>query len=644
MNSTLPVLSDMINIDLVDDVQFSAGGFPVQYGDKMSSVMDLKIREGDREKSFASNSGFNMAGFGTLMEGKIADGKGSWIFSARQSLLEVIDKLVGMSAISLTAIPKYWDTQAKIVYDLSPSTKVSISGLYGDSKIYIAGDPKESNAQKAGITDSSSVENIDDHSKQYVLGMNIKQLWGKDGYSVLTFYTVGSQNHVDVQDNFTRRVYDGGGNVVDYSMLNTSPVFNSHDDESFLALKYDMFYKIHPQHDLSLGAQIQTTSHWDGLTTFAGTQKRYDLNHDGVYETMPSSTPSGNIQNDLSFGDASKYSAYAGDHYSVLPQLSLTFGLRYDYFTYSHQGQFSPRGCISYDIFPPTTTLSLAAGEYYQTQPLPYYADNRSIGYNKDLANAKSDHVVLGLQHIMDDGIKLSVEAYYKKFSNLCVSEQFIYSAIDTFWSDKNLAIGERTSYGLEFFLQKKQATNYYGTVSISLSQTEETDPRIPPEVKTYHSQYDYPVIINLVGGKISKGARSWLNEQPFFIKYPSYILPISDEMEISFRYRYQTGGPYTPNIFVTNEQEWEGNIKWSKGVWVASNDINSARYPDYSRLDLQWISRFYMQNWNINVYIALMNVLNRKNVFYYEYRSDGTKETVYQFAFFPVGGIEIEF
>ncbi len=235
-NSAGPI--SMINIDLVDDVQFSAGGFPVQYGDKMSSVMDIAIREGDREKNFASNTGFNMAGYGTLMEGKLADGKGSWIFSARQSLLELVDKLVGMSAISLTAIPKYWDTQAKIVYDLSPSTKLSISGLYGDSKIYIAGDPKESNSQKAGITDSSSIDNIDDHSKQYVLGMNIKQLWGKDGYSVLSLYTVGTQDYVNVQDDFTKRAYDASGNVVSYSTLNSNPVFYSDDDESFIALKY----------------------------------------------------------------------------------------------------------------------------------------------------------------------------------------------------------------------------------------------------------------------------------------------------------------------------------------------------------------------------------------------------------------------
>jgi hypothetical protein len=90
--------------------------------------------------------------------------------------------------------------------------------------------------------------------------------------------------------------------------------------------------------------------------------------------------------------------------------------------------------------------------------------------------------------------------------------------------------------------------------------------------------------------------------------------------------------------------QKREGGIKWSRGAWETSHRINTERFPDYSRLDLQWISRFYMKNWNINVYIALQNVFNTKNVFYYVYRSDGTRETVYQFSFFPVGGIEIEF
>ncbi len=645
-NSAGPI--NMVNIDLVEDVQFSAGGFPVQYGDKMSSVMDITVREGDRNKGFASNTGFNMAGIGTLMEGKLADGRGSWIFSARQSLLEFVDKLMGISTISLTAIPKYWDAQTKIVYDLSPAQKLTLNGIYGDSRIYIKGDPKEADVDKTGVTDSSSLENVDVHNKQYVLGLNLKSLWGKDGYSILSLYTVGNQYNVDVRENFTERKYGPTGDVLAYTTLNSRNILNSHNDEAFYAVKYDVFYQIHPKHELKGGVQIQTTNHWIGKTTFAGSDFYYDLNGNHGYDVGIDKriiSPDGDIPNVLDFGEASKMFAYASDKYHITPRLNLTLGLRYDYFTYSKEGELSPRASLAYELIPITTTISLSAGEYWQTQPLPNYSDTRNIGYNKNLENSKAQHIVLGFQHILDEGVKMSVEAYYKKFSQISFGEEYIRSLVDTVWSDKNLAIGNRDSYGVEFLLQKKQVTNYYGTISVSLSKTTQEDPRIGREGQAYPSEYDYPGIINLVGGKVVKGVRSWFNDQPFFIKYPAYILPISDEMEISFKYRYQTGRPYTPHTFSTNVHFWEGDTRWSQGIWQYDQSrVNADRYPDYSRLDIQWISRFYMQNWNINVYIALQNVLDHKNVFYYEYRSDGTRETVYQFSFFPVGGIEIEF
>jgi hypothetical protein len=640
-NSAGPI--NMINIDLVEDVQFSAGGFPAQYGNKTSSIMDLTIREGDREKGFSSNTGFNMAGIGTLMEGRLADGKGSWIFSARQSLLEFIDKLFGMSVLSLTAIPKYWDTQAKVVYDLSPNHKLTLNGLFGDSKIYIEGDPKEEKPYLAGQTYASGIEFVDVHSKQYVLGMNLKSLWGKEGYSVLSLYTNGTQDNTDVREDYIEHTYGPKGEVLSYRTLNSRDEFNDHSDAAVYSLKYDVFYRIHPKHELMIGGQIQTTNHWTSMTKFGADTVRYDIDKNGSFDTTVVTYP-GNIGVNLNFGDASRTFAYISDKYHITPEIYLTLGVRYDYFSYSKQGQVSPRGCIAYEILP-TTTLSIALGQYWQEQPLPLYSDFRNIGYNKQLPNEEADHVVLGLQHIMDDGIKLSVETYYKKFKNIAVSEDYIHSYLDsTFWSDKNFAIGKRSSYGLEFLLQKKQVTNYYGTVSVSLSKTVDDDPRLGKEGNTYPSQYDYPLIIDLVGGKIVKGVRSWLDHQPFFIKYPSYIFPLSNEMEISFKYRYQTGGSYTPMNPTRFKQSREGGVAWSQYSWLASSDINSVRYPDYSRLDIEWISRFYMQNWNVNVYIALMNVFNTKNVFYYNYRSDGTYGITYQFGFFPVGGIEVEF
>ena len=335
---------------------------------------------------------------------------------------------------------------------------------------------------------------------------------------------------------------------------------------------------------------------------------------------------------------------FASDRFTITPRLSLTAGLRYDHFTYAGKGTVSPRANLSYQFVPSISTVTLAVGEYTQTHPLPYYGDRQNLGYNKHLDYMRAVHYVLGYEHILGDGLKVSVETYYKKYRSIVVGEDFVYSAIDTFWSDRALTTGERYAYGLEFFLEQKQVADYFGTLSISLSKTRMKDPRIPPLVDWFPSEYDYPLIITALAGKVVKGVRDWLNEAPFFIKYPSYILPLSNEMEISFKYRYQTGRPYTPMEYVTWKQDREGGVKWSRGSWVSGKNHNSARYPNYSRLDLQWLSRFYMSGYNINVYVALMNVLNTKNVFYENHRSDGTVETVYQFSFFPVAGVELEF
>ena len=71
-NSAGPI--NMVNADMIEDVQFSAGGFPARYGDKSSSVMDLTVREGNRNVGLSSKTGFNMAGIGTLVEGGIDEG------------------------------------------------------------------------------------------------------------------------------------------------------------------------------------------------------------------------------------------------------------------------------------------------------------------------------------------------------------------------------------------------------------------------------------------------------------------------------------------------------------------------------------------------------------------------------------------
>jgi hypothetical protein len=641
-NSAGPI--NMVNADMIEDAQFSAGGFPVQYGDKASSALSLTMREGNRGVGISSKSAFNMAGIGTLIEGGFAGGRGSYIVSLRNSLLEVIDKVIGLSSLSLTAVPKYWDAQGKVVYDLSTRTKISLEFLYGDSRINLAGDPKEEDELRKNSLDSSSVRYLYPVTKQHLMGVGLRTFWGKRGYSTLTLYTNGTIGDVNVREDFSRRVRGPEGEVLSQQVLNRRKYFTNYSYESFVGGKGELFYMPHPQHEVSIGVQVQTARKWRNDVFLEGDTLRFDLDQNGDFETGPVVIPQMNFHQEVGFGDASKYYLYVSDKYAVTPRMSLTLGLRYDHFTYSGFGSLSPRGSISYQLVPGITSLTFAAGKYYQTQPFPYYSDRRNLGYNRSLDNMRADHFVVGIEHLLDLGLKMSIEGYYKKYSGVAVQEEFIYSAIETYWSDRYRAIGERYSYGLEFFLEQKQVADYFGTVSISLSRSRMKDPRIPAVTDEFPSDFDYPVIVSLLGGKVVKGMRSWLNDAPFFIKYPLYILPLSDEMEISVKYRFQTGRPYTTQQYVSWKEVREGGVKWSKGAWVASSDHNNARYRDYSRLDLQWISRFYFRNWNINAYVALQNVLNRKNVFFENYRSDGTVETVYQFSFFPVVGVEVEF
>jgi outer membrane receptor protein involved in Fe transport len=202
---------------------------------------------------------------------------------------------------------------------------------------------------------------------------------------------------VDVVEDFSRRVRGPNGEVLEHAVLNKQRVFMNYGYESFVGAKYDLFYQIHPQHELSAGIQILTARKWKNDVFVAPDTTRFDLNRDGIFETGPVLVPPMIFHQDLGFGNSSKYFFYASDKYKITPQLALTLGLRYDHFTYSGKGEFSPRGNISYQLSPGATTVTFAAGQYHQTQPFPFYSDRLNRGINKSLSNMRADHYVLEL-------------------------------------------------------------------------------------------------------------------------------------------------------------------------------------------------------------------------------------------------------
>ncbi|MFZ4619265.1 MAG: TonB-dependent receptor [Bacteroidota bacterium] len=647
-NSGGPI--NMVNVDLIEDIRFSTGGFPAQYGDKLSSVMDISLREGDKERTIAGNALAHFAGAGGVLEGGFAGGKGTWIFSGRQSFLETLDQIVGITALGITAVPKYYDLQAKMTYELSPTQKLIINGIYGDDKIIINGTPDEANDQKLNVHDSTGVENVDVVTRQFAVGATLRSLFGAEGYSLFTLYALGNNYDVFVTEDFTDRIYDAQGKVTSFKKLISNPVFTNRSQERLLGAKYDLLYHMNDGNELMIGGQVLTTVNFANDVYFNSDTLRFDLNGDGVFEIPQSTFTNGRVKRDLTFGEEYKFGGYISDRITISDQLTATAGVRYDYFTYSGKGNVSPRFNLSYELLPMTTRLNVAYGEYYQTQSFPTYGDNTGTEKNRHLENSHSRHAVIGIEHILDEGLKATLEAYYKTYDDLPVSEEFIRASDITFRSDKKESAGKRTSRGIELFVQQKQVEDYYGTFSLSYSKTTTEDPRLNlpgfPSVnqKEYPADYDFPFLLTLVGGKVVHDVRKTLDDAPFYIKYPSYILPLSDDMEFSIRFRYSSGKPYTKREYTSTIQRREGGITWSKGTWHASNIVNAERYPDYHRLDLQWLSRWHNEGYNVVMVVALQNVYNRANVAGYQYLSDGTRNTIYQFSFFPVVGASIEF
>ncbi|MEJ2627965.1 MAG: TonB-dependent receptor, partial [bacterium] len=115
----------LLNIDLIQDVSFYSGGFPVIYGNKLSSIMNINFREGNK-KEYEAQLNLNIAGFGGVAEGPFIKDNSSWLISARRSYLDLLVKYVDLGN-SIT--PRYGDIQGKLVWDLSPDHFENTTGI-----------------------------------------------------------------------------------------------------------------------------------------------------------------------------------------------------------------------------------------------------------------------------------------------------------------------------------------------------------------------------------------------------------------------------------------------------------------------------------------------------------------------------------
>lgn len=448
----------IINIDFVKNLTFSAGAFGSRYGDKVSSITNIELRNGNEEQ-FGGKLNLSATGFGINLEGPVAE-RGSFLFSARRSYLDFIFKAAGFSFI-----PQYWDFQGKFNYRLDDYNTLTFLGVGALGTVTLNNDNLDDKFDNSRV----AVPNQD----QFFTGLTWKHLFG-NGFSTVTF----------------------GQTFTSYSTFqndsNLIKVLNNDSKESESILRTDFDFQLSPQTQFTFGNQLKWASALK-YDLFIADYLRKDEN---------------GIGNELSLD--TNFSVFRNASYANITHsiglFKATFGARLDYYGHIENKLYlSPRLSFIYQIND-VSALSMSGGKYYQSPSFIWLMGSPD---NKNMKPIEADQIVLTYSHTPREDLKVQLEVYHKWYSNYPARVYRPYSVLspsgfDDVTNDIPFGLeplkseGKGYSRGFELFIQKKLSTiPLYGLLSLSISETKFKSLK----GNEFYSSYDSRIIMNLAIG-----------------------------------------------------------------------------------------------------------------------------------------------
>jgi hypothetical protein len=560
----------LINVEFIDDMSFSAGGFSPAYGNKLSSVMDISFREGNR-REMDGQVDLNFAGLGGVVEGPLAGGKGSWLLSLRRSYL---DFLVETIDVGTSVVPWYADYQGKLTYDVNAEHKLSLLAIWGEDH--------NSPDSLAAIENDMQFYGNQDISER-TTGVNWRALWNANTYS-----------NTSISMTSTEFIEDG------YEAGTNRQILRNRSTERAYRLRNVNHLRLSPKHSIEFGFEaIQDHSDFDNL---------YEEFTDAGGDTTPALPVTGELT-------GNRFGLFFDYVVNPTARFSARLGARADHFPFSENSYVAPRLALTFKLTD-RISISGATGLYYQGLPLLLLAQDEA---NRDLQEPTAEHYVLGIENMITESTRLSLEGYrkdYKRFPidgaqpGLFLIDEIYYRYGFYLGHGKLENSGKARSRGIELIVQKKLAREFYGLASAAYARSE------------YR------------GGDGIWRDRIFDNRHLFSIE--GGYKPNSN-WEFSLRWIYAGGPPYTPFDDGASRELRRGVLDLAR--------INEQRYPDYHSLNLRFDRRFHFSRTNLTVYFSVWNAYNRKNVAsYYWNVAENSQDTIYQWGILPVFGIEYEF
>ena len=558
----------VFNPDVVKEVQLFKGGIPAEYGGRLSSVLDVRMRDGNL-KRFEMNGGIGTISSRLSIGGPIVKDKGSVILSGRRTYADIFLKLAPDESLRNNTL-YFYDLNLKANYKLNDKNRVFLSGYLGRDVF--------------GVQDQFRID------------------WGNAAIAARWNHLFNDKLFLNTTATFSNydyflgepeglEAYEWTSNIKDYY------------------LKSDFSWYINPDNTIKFG----------GLTSYHEIDPGQAT---GVGESILDEfvVPKTN---------ALEYAAYLSHKVKIGTRFSANYGLRYSifqnigattYYTfdesnnlqdtvdvakgeiYNTYGGFEPRVAMTYLI---SESASIKAS-YNRTRQYVQLASNSTASSPLDIwfpssPNVKpqiADQVAMGyFQNLWKDQVEVSVEVYYKQMQNAIDFKDHAVLVLNPYLEGE-LRYGRAFAYGAEF-LVKKSKGDFTGWFSYTISRSQRKIDGINNN-ELYFANYDKTHDLSLV-----------------------LAYELGKHWTFSTNFVYSTGAAVTMPV---------GKMEYMGMTVPVYSERNGKRMPDYHRFDLAVSyrpkkneNRKWKSEWVLSVY----NVYNRANPYNITFRADENDPTV---------------
>jgi hypothetical protein len=580
----------MLNNNQLTNSDFFTGAFPAEYGNALSGVFDLKMRNGNTTKhEFLGAMGFN--GFELGAEGPLSTSqKSSYLVNFRYTMMDLMS---AMGMFDVGGVPKYTDLSFKVFLPTKKLGTFSLIGVGGKSHINMEDDSQSENESQSGWTSEMLPgTKVFNGSEMGFIGLTNKYFLPKSGRieSSLSASYTNSFNNVDSLDGAT------GFNF-----------YNENYAETRYTLSTNYIRKFGPKNTLQMGVKVNLFD--------------FNLFDETYFHDLEKFIPGIDSK-----GKTSLYQAYFQVKNRLTELFTINWGLHGQLLGLNNSKSIEPRLGISY-LLSDKQSISLGYGLHGQVQPLLIYftqtPDSSSTNYlltNKGLGFSKSHHLVAGYDFMVSKNLRFKVEAYYQYLYDIPVEKRAsCFSMLNygaSFHNENNDSLinnGLGKNMGLEFTIEKYMSNNFYVLLTASLYDSKYQGSDFVWRNSAFNGNYT----LNLLAG---------------------YELPIKDDaLSVNLKTVWAGGRRYIPI-------DLESSIAQSTTVYDYSRAY-SQKYNAYFRTDLRIAyrnnSKKISQEWSFDV----QNLTNHQNIFTQKYDPNSKKITdVLQLKFFPIGSWKIYF